>query len=199
MEIGSGGPRQTPEERYHLLRKQQEQQQEQTHDSSPTAEPSAFFASIASYLRETFKKVASGEEKHLVVTQKEGIKQHLTAMRKMFVMLAEVDHSYNPEFIVQMSVVWNKIIDDFSFLKAVDISRTVDTQKLQEFLDSINNYPPNEDFTMGGYLTRYAGKEWHPFPLMNILYGLHQNYQENQETSSLIQWIGLLNEVIGSF
>lgn len=157
---------------------------------------SSFLNQFANQLKDTIGLATKAKERRMLLLQKDGIKQDLHALRRMFSFLVEIDESYNPEFILQISVIWNHVIDNYSFVKIVDINKSINVELLQALIQSLETYPPNSDFSLAYYMMHFPGKRWHPFPLMEIFKHLHEEAKTDLETSQLKAWISMLDAII---
>lgn len=119
------------------------------------------------------------------------ILEDLLALKKILQILANEDESHNPEFIQQLSEVWHNLSDDCIQIES-------DEKNIFTFVQKMESYPPNEDPSLGFYLREYVGKEWLPFPFMNILQRLHEERQQHPQESELNQWMTSLNTLISS-
>jgi len=112
----------------------------------------------------------------------------LLSFRKMLQILSNEDQSHNPEFTQQLSEVWHHLLNsDSSALPELTL-----------FIKRIQTYPPSSDHALGFYLTAYAGREWLPFPFMEILHQLYKEHQVDDHESTLNNWILHLNRIIST-
>ena len=63
-------------------------------------------------------------------------------------------------------------------------------------MHEINTYPKNSEFSLGFYLSEFAGYKWIPFPYINMLKDLHIEVQKKKENSHLSKWISTLNDLL---
>lgn len=154
------------------------------------------FATLASY----FKKVLStfstkGQSQELVYDQKRLINNAL-AFKKLLMTLAKEDQSHNPDFTEQLSQLWHNLLDDCNSSSALAGAPIDILEKTKFFISQIQNFPPGADHTLGFYFTGYAGKDWIPFPFMELLQDLHNEYQASPVISVLQNWISLLDDIL---
>jgi hypothetical protein len=120
----------------------------------------------------------------------------VTAFKKLLEILASEDTSHQPEFAEHLSELWHAILEGCN---QIDASRThaIDTiHKLVFFISQVENFPLGADHTLGYYFSQYAGKDWTPFPFMQLLQGLHLEYQASPPISVLYNWISLLDDIL---
>lgn len=198
--IGSGPT--SPEDRYRqFMNDFSEQKEEKIADPKEEIVQKTTFSFInefANQLKDTLGLAAKAKERRMLFLQRDGIRQELQALRKMLRFLVEVDESYNPEFILQISIVWNHVIDNYSFLKIVDIHKAVNITLLHSLIENFENYPEGSDFSLAYYMMHFPGKRWHPFPLMEIFRHLHEEAKNDLNSSTLHKWVTLLDEIIPS-
>lgn len=124
------------------------------------------------------------------------LKQDLQKLRDLFTVLTYDDQSHNSDYLYSLSELWHGLLTDFS---SIDISAKKSmpiAKKINNITAEILQYPPAEDHSLGYYLTEHAGREWIPFPLMNLLQDLYKQHQKKPENSKLSLWISLINDVI---
>lgn len=129
------------------------------------------------------KKSASSTEEHTTITDE------ILAFRKLLYILALEDLSHDPDFTQQLSDTWHHLLEDASLYPELSV-------KLNFFLQQVRNYPPGADYTLGYYFTEYAGKEWIPFPFMELLQALHLQAQRDPLHCTLANWLSLLDDII---
>ena len=151
---------------------------------------SSKFASILSFFSEKllhlFPKKAS-EESLLI------IEQDLDKLEVSLRHLCESDLSQDAEFLQELSHHWLKLLDDFF---PMSLSKNAIIMPLKDFLDDINSYPPDQEFSLGYYLSEYAGLEWIPFPYMDLLKKLHAEHKKSPDNSKIQQWINEIEKII---
>jgi len=121
---------------------------------------------------------------------------HLKALKKSFNILKEEDQSQNSLFAQKLSDLWHTLLDHMAELKLLDPKKHQEIEKINIFMNEIKHYPKNTDHTLGYYFTEYAGQKWLPFPFMEILKELHNNYQENPEKSHLLRWTKEIDDIL---
>jgi hypothetical protein len=155
------------------------------------------FAALLSF----FKKMASslgfkggGEESTFVGSHQ--LFEHLGAFRSQLRILTQQDESYNPEFTQQLSELWHNLIDDCNSVStSLDISSST-KNNIKFLISQISHYPPGADHTLGFYFDAYAGKDWTPFPFMDMLKQLYQEHQDTPLESHLSKWLFLLDNIL---
>ena len=138
------------------------------------------------------------KEHRMLFLQKDRIKEVLLEFRNMLSILIQTDESYNPDFVLQISVIWNHIIDTSGFVKMVDIHKSIRCDLLQQLIANLENYPQSSDFSLSYYMMHFPGESWHPFPLMEMLRNLHQEAHNDLDSSKLKEWVSLLDAIIPS-
>lgn len=121
----------------------------------------------------------------------------ILAFKNMLLLLSAEDESHNPSFIQKLTELWHKLLDDCNSLSYSLQGSSEFLTKLNFFLSQVQNYPLGADHTLGYYFTEYVGKEWTPFPFMELLQTLHEDFQAHSTQSILSDWISLLDEILG--
>jgi hypothetical protein len=130
------------------------------------------------------------------IVDKQQFLDDLLAFKKMLQILGNEDQSRNPEFIQQLSELWHTLQDHCNILNLPTRKNLPEAVKIKEFVDAFGKFPPSEDHTLGYYLMEYVGAEWLPFPFMDMLRHLHDQYQKRPETSEITKWLTLINALI---
>ena len=161
-------------------------------EAPPEPSPSKVYVLLHFIIKKVFPFLASEEKKAapLDVTQ---LTEELTSIKKIFESLKREDLSHNPQLAVQLSDRWHRLVEDFNTNKVEYVAKVPRiVQDLESFFNKVNSYPPKEDLNLGYYLKEYVGKEWLPFPFMDILHQLHE------EKQTLEEWIQLLDKIISA-
>ncbi len=117
----------------------------------------------------------------------------LTSIKKLLETLKNEDQSHNPHLATNLSEEWHHLAEDFRANKAQFIAQLPGAaHNIELFISKVSAYPPSEDLNLGYYLKEYVGKEWLPFPFMDILHQLHE------EQKTLQEWIQMLDQIISS-
>lgn len=119
----------------------------------------------------------------------------LMLFQKSLHALMEKDLSKEAEFLNYLAYIWIKLLNDFNQFE-IDNDKIKD--KLKNFIYSIKNYPKNQEYTLGYYLSNLAGYKWVPFPYMEMLKNLHLENKKNPDSSNLAKWIEEINNLINS-
>ncbi|MBI5345552.1 MAG: hypothetical protein HZB76_00170 [Chlamydiae bacterium] len=107
--------------------------------------------------------------------------------------LAKQDFSQNPTYLNYFAFNWLKFLKDFEFL-ILDNAQVTD--KIKKFIEEMHHFPQKEDYSLGYYLSEFAGYKWIPFPYMELLKNLHLEYQTKNESSQLKSWIDFLDALL---
>ena len=155
-------------------------------------------ATLASYFKKILTAFGSkGKFPAHLFDQKQLI-ENVLAFRELLLLLAKEDLSHNPDFTQQLGQLWHNLMDDCNSLELPQGSPFEAGNKLKFFITQVQNFPPGADHTLGYYFTEYAGNDWIPFPFMELLQGLHQEYNASPPISVLQNWISLLNDILSS-
>lgn len=158
---------------------------------------SQIFATLASYFKKILSSLSFKGKDQLNYFDQQKLIDNILAFRKMLLVLSTKDESHNPEFTLKLTELWHNLLDDCNSLSYTSQSSSELTTKINFFLAKIQNYPLGADHTLGYYFTEYAGREWIPFPFMELLQTLHEDFQANPTQSVLNDWIALLTDILG--
>lgn len=122
------------------------------------------------------------------------IKRDLEGMKKAFNDLKKMDCSQDLQYISHLSDLWHQFIEDAYHFKKNPLIYPM----TQDWIKEIKNYPEKDKHSLGFYLEEYAGREWLPFPYMEMLKNLHLEYQRDPQNSKLTRWTKVLTKMINS-
>jgi hypothetical protein len=155
---------------------------------------SQIYATLLSFFKKILSTFSSKEKEQAFVFDLEQLLHNIMAFRQHLVILSQEDQSHNPDFTQQLSDLWHSILDDCNSLSlSPDLSEII--LKVKFFISQVQNFPPGADHTLGYYFTEYAGKDWIPFPFMELLQQLHEEYRASPVISVLNNWLLLLDEI----
>jgi len=157
---------------------------------------SQIFATLVSYFKKMITIFGFKDRGTLLLIEQHQLFAHLAIFRTQLRTLTERDESYNPEFTQQLAELWHNLIDDCN---SVSVSLGISSRvfnNIKFLISQISEYPYGTDHPLGYYLDAYAGKEWIPFPFMDILKDLHEEHQKDPHKSHLSKWIFLLDDIL---
>jgi hypothetical protein len=114
-------------------------------------------------------------QRELKKMREAALRDALILLKAQLEALLAQDRSQDREYAERLSQIWN------------EVERLRPAPHLEEMLSEIGRYPPGAEFSLGYYLSRKAGGEWLPFPLMEILGDLHR------EGTRLQRWIDAIS------
>lgn len=154
------------------------------------------FATLVSYFKKILSTTSSKNKSSASFYDQQHLFENVSALRQLLVLLSDDDQSHNPNFTQQLSELWHNLIDDYNSLSSAPTPNPEIVRKLNFFISQVQHFPPGADHSLGYYFTEYAGKDWIPFPFMELLQGLHEEYQASPVISVLQNWIFLLNDIL---
>ncbi|NGX32738.1 MAG: hypothetical protein K1060chlam4_00788, partial [Candidatus Anoxychlamydiales bacterium] len=89
--------------------------------------------------------------------------------------------------------VWMKFLKDYDYYV---LKNEKATNLIKKIIDEINEYPKNSEFTLGYYISEFAGYSWVPFPYMEMLQNLHLEDKKDPINSHLSHWISIIDELL---
>ena len=173
---------------------EQDKKEREPYSSLKNATRSQVFATLVSFFNK-FLSIFSSKGRGQTVFDLKHLIDTVKSFKEQLVLLSLEDQSHNPDFTLHLSELWHTLLDDCNSLSlATDTSEIL--TKLKFFISQVKNFPPGADHTLGYYFTEYAGKDWIPFPFMELLQQLHEEYQASPVISVLNNWIAFLNEIL---
>jgi hypothetical protein len=175
---------------------EKDRQERESYTSLKSATRSQVFATLLSFFKKILSAFSSKERGRPLVFDLQRLVQNIIAFKQQLIILSLEDQSHNPDFTQQLSDIWHRILDDCNALSLSSPGTTEVLVKAKFFISQVQNFPPGADHTLGYYFTEYAGKDWIPFPFMELLQQLHEEYNASPVISVLNNWISLLNEIL---
>lgn len=155
-------------------------------------------ATFLNSLKRLFDALSSSEEEGNLsgkIIEQQTVLETLLAFKNLLLSLCKEDFSQNATFAQELSDHWIKLQDDFEKLHLSERKGSPKVAIFRRFLDQLNHYPEKADHSLGYYLLEHSGKDWLPFPFIEMLLGLHNDYKLKGESSTLSQWIRHIEEL----
>ncbi len=171
-------------------------EKEAPYTGPPTAPKPFLFAALVAQFKKFLETFSSKGSTAITLFDQQQMLEDVISFRELLQILSKEDQSHNPEFAQQLSELWHNFLDDCNSILSDESNPPEALVKLKSFVTVISHFPPGEDHTLGFYFTEYAGKEWIPFPFMEILQNLHAGYKENSTQSALSAWIDRLSDIL---
>lgn len=181
------------------IEKIREDEEEELANEAKKRNPEALLiAGFFSFLKKIFVFLTANRRRGqaILIDNIAGLIQYLSSLKSALSKLATEDQSYNPEFIQELSDAWHTLIEATSTFEWMVRKNAQEIAKVKFFIEEVRNFPPGEEHSLGFYLTQFAGREWLPFPFMDLLYSLHEAYQTDKVKSQLNVWILHLDSII---
>ncbi len=101
--------------------------------------------------------------------------------------LTDIDQSKNSAYSATLASLWNEILI---------ISAKNNLTEATPLIQDIQTYTNGTKYSLGYYLSLYAGKSWFPFPYIELIEKLHQDYIAHPKESLLQKWLNLLETLV---
>lgn len=174
-----------------------DRKEKQEYSKEPSGSPkNLLIAAFFTCLKKLFDSLSGKSKFEATLIDRQQILEDLFAFRKLLQILSQEDQSNNPEFTLQLSELWHNLLDDFNHVELLERKNPKKVAPFKKFLNKVKDFPPNQDHRLGYYLTEYVGKEWLPFPYIEILRKLHKDYQTNPAQNALQEWLSIIDEVV---
>lgn len=171
----------------------------QEHEKFSRIEPSdkkVMVATFFSYLKRMFDTFSPSKKLAGKIVDQQKILENLLLFKKLLEKLGHENLSNQSDFATELSKVWSRLLEDFENIEILERKNLQEIASFRKMMDSIKNYPPDSEHRMGYYLLQQAGKDWLPFPFIEILKKLHIEYQADPKKSTLSVWFALIDGVI---
>ena len=120
------------------------------------------------------------------------LERELSELSKYFQELGEKDLSQDVKYLKNLSYCWREFLNHFI---PVALNKHPVVLQIRSFFDELHAFPDSQHFSLGYYLSEYAGEKWIPFPYMEMLRKLHEDYQSNIDSSHLNKWIKDISDI----
>ncbi|GAB4186109.1 MAG: hypothetical protein Tsb0015_03680 [Simkaniaceae bacterium] len=180
------------EEEKRIKEKFQKEQEQKGKDSFNLFHASSIL--LIKKLIEFFEKRQSSSSNILEVKIK--LLEIFSKIKELLVQMKDSDQSQNSEFIQKLSDAWNDLCILNETLEGSKNKENIPQKEINNFITTFDNYPPDIDHSLGFYLLHHAGKDWLPFPFMEILKKIHLEFLQDEKHSHLMQWIGGIDRII---
>lgn len=156
---------------------------------------SQILATLISYFKKILTFFTFKNKNEFFLFDQHQLFEHLSTFRTQLQILTTQDESHNPEFTQQLTELWHNLVDDCNSISPQEVSPNT-IEDIKFFISQISHYPYQADHSLGYYFDASAGKEWIPFPFMDMLKELHDEYQETPINSHLFKWISLIDDIL---
>lgn len=156
-----------------------------------SSKKNAFFAAFLLLLKKAFSFLfpqTANKTTFYLQMEIESIQALVSYLEKM----KQNDLSQDLPFLNQLCLVWHKFLDTTIKCKKI----TSYYAKIEELVAAFYHSATEKEHTLGHYLTEYAGSEWLPFPFLQLIQDLYQEYLRDPSTSRLEAWTKLLCKLI---
>ncbi len=119
--------------------------------------------------------------------------KEILTIKKSLMSLQEKNLCQDPDFLNYFAFIWMKFFKDYDYYV---LRNEKATNLIKELIDEINEYPKHAEFTLGYYISEFAGYSWVPFPYMEMLQNLHLEDKKDPIHSHLSRWICIIDELL---
>ena len=125
-------------------------------------------------------------ERGLTSLSETDLRNHLLLLKNAFALLQMQDCSQDFALLMRLSKLWQALLEDLLHFR----KETPFGAKLRVWVQKIQSYPAEAPYSLGYYLSEYAGQSWLPFPYLELIKNLHA------DSSALMVWIKDLDSLI---
>lgn len=154
-------------------------------------------SAVISFFKKIFDKVSiSKAESTRPVLKEDILFADLKKIHLLFEQLKDRDQSENINFAQALSEAWCSIQLHAEGIQEGLLKSALDPKLILSIIKEIGRYPEGAPHSLGYYLKEHAGRDWLPFPFMEILKKLHKEVALDGDRSSLSQWTDSLSKII---
>lgn len=122
----------------------------------------------------------------------------LSAFKNVLAILTKKDVSRDPDYAQHLSQVWHQLLESANLVEFLERKKTDVLVQLKTLIETFNHYPAKQEHSLGYYMTEFAGKEWLPFPFMEQLHLLYEDYVSHKKESQLFHWISSIDLILAN-
>lgn len=156
------------------------------------------FATFFNFLKNHFENFTPSKQLAGKVIDKQTTVENLHFLKNLLKNLGEKNLSTSSDFTQKLSNIWSDLLEDFDNIEISERKNLEEVSNFRQMMDKIKNFPPDSEHRLGYYLLLHAGKDWIPFPYIEILEKLHNDHVEDPKNSTLSKWFSLIDSVIAS-
>lgn len=155
-------------------------------------EKQLLYASFFSMLMKVFEQFPPSKKFSGTIIEQQAIIDHLHQLDHLLESLSKENLSRSVEFTTELSEIWGLLLEDFEAAEILERKNLEKIVPFRQLIETLKNYPEDSDHRLGYYLLQHAGKDWLPFPFIELLLQLHE------EKGTLQKWRGVIGKVIES-
>ena len=122
----------------------------------------------------------------------------LSDFKNVLAELTKKDVSRDPDYAQHLSQVWHHLLESANLVEFLERKKTDVLVQLKTLIETFNHYPAKQEHSLGYYMTEFAGKEWLPFPFMEQLHLLYEDYVSHKKESQLSHWISSIDLILAN-
>jgi len=153
-------------------------------------------AALCAYIRKMALFLASRPVKGRKSALAGELELELSALKNALAELTKKDVSRDAEYVQHLSHVWHQLIDNVTVVEFLSRKKSDISVQLKTLIETFNHYPARQEHSLGYYMTNFAGKEWLPFPFMEQLHLLYEDYHSHKKESQLHHWISSIDLIL---
>ena len=151
----------------------------------------AYFLYLLQKFLELFQEVT---EKGLSSANEKELRKTLLIFKESLEIMKREDRSQDGPFLNQFANQWHQLLEDaLKFQKS-----TLFSNNYTSLIKEIETYPEKTEHSLGYYLMEHAGREWLPFPFMELVQKIHTDHQKNPLDSPLSRWTAQIDSLLAS-
>lgn len=188
-----GGPQNPFEKEFRVERIEEDKLTKEKQEKNPEEEVPDEKKRVAAFLLQVFHKVVDFfvESREFSTSNEKQARENLLLLKQAFDTLKKEDRSQDIQFLNHLSKIWQHLLED-----AIPFKKDEASLKFKDLIRKIQHYPENQPHSLGYYLTEYAGQKWIPFPYMELIQKIHQDYEKNPPACALTFWSIYIDELV---
>ncbi len=156
-----------------------------------------FYAGLLMEFKKRLNELKEKQGSNISLSQRKSVVRFLLKkIRDSLLEMQEHDQSSNQEFIQNLSDTWIDFCGEIEMIESHLLQKEFPFREIHDFKNSLSDFPPNQEHSLGFYLIHHAGRDWLPFPFMEILKEIHREYLNDELQSHLIHWAAKIDKIL---
>jgi len=175
---------------------QEDKKEKQKFTDVPQQDSKMFTATFFHCLKNLFDMFSPSRQLAGKVIDKQAATDNLKQFKQLLKHLTTKDMSSSTDFATELSELWKDLLENFDNIEILERRSLTEVAAFRETMNTIKNYPPDSEYRFGYYLLEQAGKDWLPFPFIEMLKKLYSDHQVDSKRSTLTHWIRKIDMTI---
>lgn len=153
-------------------------------------------ASFCAYVQKMVNFLTQAATRKRGIFSGSDLEHCLSEFKASLIALSKENRSQDQAFVLTLSSEWHALLENFHLLEFLEKKKNPLIARVKAFIETLQSFPPQQEHSLGYYMSAFAGKDWLPFPFMELLQKLHDDHLKNKEKSQLSLWILSIDKLL---